>query len=179
MTDCLTVQHCVNPRCFPCCRWMKDDMELDLKAESSHYSLMGGNLVISNPIKNQHVGKYSCLAINKYGTVVSQEASVQFGCKRHRCTLHACCDDAPCRAVLSCTLCNFFKLKTRRFWKLSLGKASEQLWNLKKSYHLSLSLPLSDLDLFSSEERESVYVKEGQGAVLLCAPPPHYPGTAC
>lgn len=34
----------------------------------------------------------------------------------------------------------------------------------------------SDLDLFSSEERESVYVKEGQGAVLLCAPPPHHPG---
>lgn len=37
-------------------------------------------------------------------------------------------------------------------------------------------MSLSDLDLFSSEERESVYVKEGQGAVLLCAPPPHYPG---
>lgn len=24
-----------------------------------------------------------------------------------------------------------------------------------------------------------MYVKEGQGAVLLCAPPPHYPGTPC
>uniref|UniRef100_A0A671YBY5 Contactin 1 n=1 Tax=Sparus aurata TaxID=8175 RepID=A0A671YBY5_SPAAU len=92
-------------------KWMKDDMEIDVNDEGSHYSLVGGNLVISNPIKTQHVGKYSCLASNMYGTVISQDASVQFGY----------------------------------------------------------------LDLFSSEERESVYVKEGQGAVLLCAPPPHYP----
>ncbi|MBN3298345.1 CNTN1 protein, partial [Amia calva] len=32
-----------------------------------------------------------------------------------------------------------------------------------------------NLDLFSTEEREAVQVKEGQGAVLLCAPPPHFP----
>ncbi|KAL0154360.1 hypothetical protein M9458_050326, partial [Cirrhinus mrigala] len=32
------------------------------------------------------------------------------------------------------------------------------------------------LDMFSTDEREAVYVKEGQGAVLLCAPPPHFPG---
>ncbi|XP_012697891.1 contactin-1a [Clupea harengus] len=31
------------------------------------------------------------------------------------------------------------------------------------------------LDAFATEEREAVFVKEGQGAVLLCAPPPHYP----
>lgn len=43
-------------------------------------------------------------------------------------------------------------------------------------FHLLIFWSFSDLDLFSSEERESVYVKEGQGAVLLCAPPPHYPG---
>uniref|UniRef100_A0A8C4FCK8 Contactin 1 n=1 Tax=Dicentrarchus labrax TaxID=13489 RepID=A0A8C4FCK8_DICLA len=94
-------------------KWLKDDMEIELNAEGRHYSLVGGNLVISNPTRTEHVGKYSCLASNKYGTVISREASVQFGY----------------------------------------------------------------LDLFSSEERESVYVKEGQGAVLLCAPPPHYPGT--
>uniref|UniRef100_A0A8C4F8V5 Contactin 1 n=1 Tax=Dicentrarchus labrax TaxID=13489 RepID=A0A8C4F8V5_DICLA len=92
-------------------KWLKDDMEIELNAEGRHYSLVGGNLVISNPTRTEHVGKYSCLASNKYGTVISREASVQFGY----------------------------------------------------------------LDLFSSEERESVYVKEGQGAVLLCAPPPHYP----
>ncbi|XP_042267898.1 contactin-1a-like isoform X2 [Thunnus maccoyii] len=92
-------------------KWMLGSKEIDLKEEQSHYSLVGGNLVISYPIKNQHTGMYTCLATNMYGTIISQEASVQFGY----------------------------------------------------------------LDLFSSEERESVYVKEGQGAVLLCAPPPHYP----
>ncbi|KAM7414915.1 hypothetical protein PAMA_019637 [Pampus argenteus] len=92
-------------------KWILDNNEIDLKAEHRHYSLVGGNLVISNPIKNKHTGMYSCWATNMYGTVISQEASVQFGY----------------------------------------------------------------LDLFSSEERQSVYLKEGQGAVLLCAPPPHYP----
>ncbi|XP_070686327.1 contactin-1a-like isoform X2 [Pempheris klunzingeri] len=92
-------------------KWMLGESEVDLQAEDSHYSLVGGNLIISNPIKSKHVGNYYCLATNMYGTIISREASVQFGY----------------------------------------------------------------LDLFSSEERESVYVKEGQGAVLLCAPPPHYP----
>lgn len=31
------------------------------------------------------------------------------------------------------------------------------------------------LDMFSTDEREAVFVKEGQGAVLLCDPPPHFP----
>ncbi|XP_030630760.1 contactin-1a [Chanos chanos] len=31
------------------------------------------------------------------------------------------------------------------------------------------------LDMFSTEDREAVHIKEGQGAVLLCAPPPHFP----
>lgn len=90
--------------------WRLNNDNSSLK-EDSHYSFVGGNLVISRPIKNKHVGKYSCLARNKYGEVISREAAVQFGY----------------------------------------------------------------LDVFSSEEREAVYVKEGQGAVLLCAPPPHYP----
>lgn len=92
-------------------KWTFDGEEIDLNAQDSHYSLSGGNLVISFPVKSKHVGRYSCKAANKYGLVVSRSASVQFGY----------------------------------------------------------------LDFFSSEERESVYVKEGQGAVLLCAPPPHYP----
>ncbi|XP_074488436.1 contactin-1a [Sebastes fasciatus] len=92
-------------------KWTLDNMEIDLTAQGSHYRLAGGNLVISNPVKTKHVGQYLCMATNMYGTIISREASVQFGY----------------------------------------------------------------LDLFSSEERESVYVKEGQGAVLLCAPPPHYP----
>ncbi|XP_039989807.1 contactin-1a-like [Xiphias gladius] len=92
-------------------KWKLNNMKLDLSEEGSHYSLVGGNLVISNPIKIKHEGNYSCLASNMYGTVISRVGSVQFGY----------------------------------------------------------------LDLFSSEERETVKVKEGQGAVLLCAPPPHHP----
>ncbi|XP_067356392.1 contactin-1a isoform X2 [Channa argus] len=92
-------------------KWKLNNMLIDLNEEGSHYSLVGGNLVISKPIKSKHEGKYSCLATNMYGTVVSQEGSVQFGY----------------------------------------------------------------LDLFSSEDRETVKVKEGQGAVLLCAPPLHHP----
>ncbi|XP_054631456.1 contactin-1a isoform X1 [Dunckerocampus dactyliophorus] len=93
-------------------KWMLDGVEIDPStAKHNHYALSEGNLIINEPVKNQHEGKYSCLASNTYGTVVSREAWVQFGY----------------------------------------------------------------LDLFSSEERESVHVKEGQGAVLLCAPPLHHP----
>uniref|UniRef100_A0A8C5CTK2 Contactin 1 n=1 Tax=Gadus morhua TaxID=8049 RepID=A0A8C5CTK2_GADMO len=91
-------------------RWMLDGVDIDVGADD-HYSVVGGNLVIRNPARDKHLGKYSCIATNEYGTVISQQASVQFGY----------------------------------------------------------------LDFFSSEEREAVYVKEGQGAVLLCAPPPHFP----
>uniref|UniRef100_A0A1A8EE95 Contactin 1 n=1 Tax=Nothobranchius kadleci TaxID=1051664 RepID=A0A1A8EE95_NOTKA len=92
-------------------KWKLNNVEIDLNEEGRHYSLSGGKLVISNPIRTKHVGTYFCLATNMFGTVASREASVQFGY----------------------------------------------------------------LDLFSSEEREAVNVREGQGAVLLCAPPPHYP----
>uniref|UniRef100_A0A673KZI8 Contactin 1 n=1 Tax=Sinocyclocheilus rhinocerous TaxID=307959 RepID=A0A673KZI8_9TELE len=91
-------------------RWRLDNTEIVI-GNDDHYSLMGGNLVISFPDKSKHAGNYSCLASNEFGTLVSQKASVQFGY----------------------------------------------------------------LDMFSSDEREAVYVKEGQGAVLLCAPPPHLP----
>ncbi|XP_016362559.1 contactin-1a-like [Sinocyclocheilus anshuiensis] len=91
-------------------RWRLDNTEIVI-GNDDHYSLMGGNLVISFPDKSKHAGNYSCLASNEFGTLVSQKASVQFGY----------------------------------------------------------------LDMFSSDEREAVYVKEGQGAVLLCAPPPHFP----
>uniref|UniRef100_A0A3Q3JLT3 Ig-like domain-containing protein n=1 Tax=Monopterus albus TaxID=43700 RepID=A0A3Q3JLT3_MONAL len=104
------MHYLIDPHCF-LCRWKLNNVLIDLNEEGSHYSLVGGNLVISNPIKTTHEGKYSCLATNTHGTVVSQEGLVQFGY----------------------------------------------------------------LDLFSSEERESVKVKEGQGAVLLCAPPAHHP----
>ncbi|XP_056091364.1 contactin-1a [Rhinichthys klamathensis goyatoka] len=37
------------------------------------------------------------------------------------------------------------------------------------------SVQFGYLDMFSTDEREAVSVREGQGAVLLCDPPPHFP----
>ncbi|KAI1883426.1 hypothetical protein AGOR_G00231310 [Albula goreensis] len=93
-------------------KWRLNNWEVSLQEQvEEHYSLMGGNLVITNPDKNKHTGKYVCIAQNKHGTVFSKEATVTFGY----------------------------------------------------------------LDMFSTEEREAVHVRVGQGAVLLCAPPPHNP----
>uniref|UniRef100_W5UJ45 Contactin-1a n=1 Tax=Ictalurus punctatus TaxID=7998 RepID=W5UJ45_ICTPU len=93
-------------------KWRLNGLDIEnLEEGNTDYSLMGGNLVISRPDKTSHAGNYSCLATNEFGTVISREASLQFGY----------------------------------------------------------------LDMFSTEEREAVRVKEGQGVVLLCAPPPHSP----
>uniref|UniRef100_A0AAX7UCX0 Contactin 1b n=1 Tax=Astatotilapia calliptera TaxID=8154 RepID=A0AAX7UCX0_ASTCA len=93
-------------------RWRRDNWEIKLKEQpDEHYSLVGGNLVITNPIQKKHAGTYVCVARNIYGTVISKEARVKFG---------------------------------------FLGE-------------------------FPDEEREPVYVKEGQGAVLLCVPPKAWP----
>ncbi|KAJ8416362.1 hypothetical protein AAFF_G00356500 [Aldrovandia affinis] len=90
-------------------KWRLNNWEIELPSE--HYSLAEGNLVITNPDKSKHTGRYVCVAQNVYGSVSSHEATVNFGY----------------------------------------------------------------LDMFSTEEREAVHVKVGQGAVLLCAPPPHSP----
>ncbi|XP_062849034.1 contactin-1a [Trichomycterus rosablanca] len=93
-------------------KWMRNKKEIEFhEGSNDHYRLVGGNLLINNPDKSNHTGNYSCLATNKYGTIISQEASVLFGY----------------------------------------------------------------LDMFSTEERVAVQVKEGQGVVLLCAPPLHFP----
>ncbi|XP_061085744.1 contactin 1b [Conger conger] len=93
-------------------KWRLNSWEIKLLEQpDEYYSLVGGNLVITNPEKGRHAGRYVCVAQNVYGTVYSKEAIVKFGY----------------------------------------------------------------LEMFSSEEREAVPAKEGQGAVLICAPPPHYP----
>ncbi|KAL7867498.1 hypothetical protein SRHO_G00088820 [Serrasalmus rhombeus] len=93
-------------------KWWHNNWEIKLMEQpDEHYSLVGGNLVITNPEKSKHAGKYVCVAKNVYGTTISKEATVKFGY----------------------------------------------------------------LDQFPTDEREAVYVKEGQGAVLLCAPPSRYP----
>uniref|UniRef100_A0A673BVK0 Contactin 1b n=1 Tax=Sphaeramia orbicularis TaxID=375764 RepID=A0A673BVK0_9TELE len=93
-------------------RWRRDNWEIKLMEQpDEHYSLVGGNLVITNPRQKKHAGTYVCVAWNVYGTVISKEARVKFGY----------------------------------------------------------------LEEFPQEERDPVYVKEGQGAVLLCAPPKAWP----
>lgn len=80
MTDCTRVL-----TDYSLCRWRLNNEIIDLNEDERHYSLVGGNLVISSPIKTKHEGKYSCLATNLHGTVISQEGLVQFGCKWPRC----------------------------------------------------------------------------------------------
>uniref|UniRef100_A0A8C5E8I2 Contactin 1b n=1 Tax=Gouania willdenowi TaxID=441366 RepID=A0A8C5E8I2_GOUWI len=95
-------------------RWRRDNWEIKLKEQpDEHYSLVGGNLVITNPTQKKHAGTYVCVAKNIYGTVISKEARVKFG---------------------------------------FLGE-------------------------FPDEERDPVYVKEGQGAILMCAAPKAWPVT--
>ncbi|KAK3544907.1 hypothetical protein QTP86_029244, partial [Hemibagrus guttatus] len=62
-------------------KWWHNNWEIKLLEQpDEHYSLVGGNLVITHPDKNKHAGKYVCAAKNVYGTVVSKEAIVRFGC---------------------------------------------------------------------------------------------------
>lgn len=59
-----------------------------MEQPDEHYSLVGGNLVITNPIQKKHAGTYVCVAKNIYGTVISKEARVKFGCESitdHKC----------------------------------------------------------------------------------------------
>ncbi|XP_078424599.1 contactin 1b [Cetorhinus maximus] len=61
----------------PVYRWKLNNR--DINVDDSRYSMIGGNLVINNPEKGKDRGRYQCLATNKYGTVISKEAKLQFG----------------------------------------------------------------------------------------------------
>lgn len=52
-----------------------------MEQPDEHYSLVGGNLVINNPREKKHAGTYICVARNPYGTVISKEAKINFGCE--------------------------------------------------------------------------------------------------
>lgn len=64
-------------------RWRYNNWEIDpLNPQyTTQYSMIGGNLVISNPQKSRDLGKYVCIVSNEYGTIRSNEASLKFGCK--------------------------------------------------------------------------------------------------
>uniref|UniRef100_UPI00398F6463 contactin 1b n=1 Tax=Pristiophorus japonicus TaxID=55135 RepID=UPI00398F6463 len=61
----------------PVYRWKRNNWDIDV--DDSRYNMIGGNLVINNPEKAKDRGKYQCLATNKYGTIISKEAELQFG----------------------------------------------------------------------------------------------------
>lgn len=64
-------------------RWRRNNWEIQLMEQpDEHYSLVGGNLVITNPRQKKHAGTYICVAKNPYGTVISKEARIKFGCER-------------------------------------------------------------------------------------------------
>lgn len=89
---CNMILHChkYNKACLTTCvllccvtaRWRRDNWEIKLMEQpDEHYSLVGGNLVITNPRQKKHAGTYVCVAKNIYGTVISKEARVKFGRK--------------------------------------------------------------------------------------------------
>ncbi|XP_043932733.1 contactin-2 [Protopterus annectens] len=59
-------------------RWKVNGTELATESDT-HYSLIGGNLVIMKPDKAKHSGSYQCIASNSMGTIVSKEAHLRFG----------------------------------------------------------------------------------------------------
>ncbi|KAM4563250.1 contactin-4 isoform 1-T2 [Odontesthes bonariensis] len=59
----------------PFYRWKLNDSFI-LPSLGSRYSLMGGNLRISQLNKEEDVGVYQCLASNSFGTIISREASL-------------------------------------------------------------------------------------------------------
>uniref|UniRef100_A0A4W3J257 Contactin 1 n=1 Tax=Callorhinchus milii TaxID=7868 RepID=A0A4W3J257_CALMI len=58
-------------------RWKLDNRDINM--DDTRYSMVGGNLIINNPIKRKDRGKYQCMATNNYGTIISTEAELQFG----------------------------------------------------------------------------------------------------
>uniref|UniRef100_A0AAZ3PRE7 Contactin-5 n=1 Tax=Oncorhynchus tshawytscha TaxID=74940 RepID=A0AAZ3PRE7_ONCTS len=94
----------------PVYSWFINGTEVDIEAVY-RYSLIDGNLIITNASETADYGRYQCKAENSYGTVLSRDALLQF----------------------------------------------------------------TYLGSFSGRTRGGVSVREGQGVVLMCTPPPHSP----
>ncbi|XP_029457354.1 contactin-4 isoform X2 [Rhinatrema bivittatum] len=92
----------------PTVRWRLNRTDIDTGTDS-RYSLLEGNLLISNPNVSQDTGTYQCIASNTFGSLISREANLHF----------------------------------------------------------------AFLENFKTKVRSTVSVREGQGMVLLCGPPPH------
>lgn len=83
----------------------------------------------------------------------------------------------------SCTIkSNFRSAPNEISWKLPagmifIGHVGWCTTRVRLSVSLSLSFVFSDLGAFSGKARGGMSVREGQGVVLMCIPPPHSPGT--
>lgn len=58
-------------------RWRVNGTEVQVG--DPRYTLVAGNLVISNPQYGRDGGSYQCLAVNRCGTIVSRAANLKFG----------------------------------------------------------------------------------------------------
>lgn len=60
--------------------WYINGSEVDAEADY-RYSLIDGNLIITNASEITDYGKYQCKAENSFGTVLGREALLQFACE--------------------------------------------------------------------------------------------------
>ena len=60
--------------------WYINGTEVDTEADY-RYSLIDGNLIITNASEITDYGKYQCKAENSFGTVLGREALLQFACE--------------------------------------------------------------------------------------------------
>ncbi|XP_048403537.2 contactin-4-like isoform X2 [Stegostoma tigrinum] len=58
-------------------RWQRNGSDIDISL-SYRYSLVGGNLIITNPDRAQDYGTYQCFATNLFGTIMSKAAKFEF-----------------------------------------------------------------------------------------------------
>ncbi|XP_069793097.1 contactin-4-like isoform X3 [Narcine bancroftii] len=58
-------------------RWQRNGTGIDINLDY-HYSVIGGSLVINNPVRTQDYGSYQCFATNSFGTIVSKKVKLQF-----------------------------------------------------------------------------------------------------
>lgn len=60
--------------------WYINRTEIDAEADY-RYSLIDGNLIITNTSAVNDYGRYQCKAENSFGTVLSRDALLQFACE--------------------------------------------------------------------------------------------------
>uniref|UniRef100_A0A4W5KVB7 Ig-like domain-containing protein n=1 Tax=Hucho hucho TaxID=62062 RepID=A0A4W5KVB7_9TELE len=64
----------------PVYSWFINGTVVDVEADY-RYSLINGNLIITNASETADYGRYQCKVENSYGTVLSRDALLQFACE--------------------------------------------------------------------------------------------------